>query len=202
MNMLLRTTAIALLLALAGCATPYAANGLTGGYKNEQLDPHTWRVSFQGNGFTTSDMVWNYWIYRCAELTRQSGFEVFVVRPNAKTSDLEATPRFLPATLRDGDEGVQLVKTHGGGGGGYHYVYTPGYGGTITTYSKTTIVQMYLEADMFAPRPAVRAQVILDMLKPYVDSSGKVAAPSRMDILKKATVNSLQGIAPSTTPKT
>lgn len=197
MNMLLRTIAMVLVLALAGCATPYAANGLTGGYRNEQLNANTWRVSFQGNGFTSSDMVWNYWLYRCAELTRQSGFDLFIIRPNAKTSGIEGLPGFVPATLQDGDR-PQLVKTHGSSGGYYTYSYAPGY--TITTYSKTTIVQMFLESDAFAPRPAVRAQVVLDMLKPYVDSSGKAAAPSRADLLKKATVPAPQAMPP--VPKT
>jgi len=50
------------------------------------------------------------------------------------------------------------------------------------------MIQMYKESDTFNSRTAVRAQPILDALKPYVDSGGKVAAPTRHEIVTNALV--------------
>ena len=39
--------------------------------------------------------------------------------------------------------------------------------------------------------PHLRAQAVLDALKPYVDSAGKIAAPTRAEIFSKAVVTQL-----------
>ena len=184
---------ISMLLAaamLTGCATSYGPRGATGGYAEQQLDHTSYRVSFQGNGNTKGDMVWNYWIYRCAELTKQKGFDSFtlIVDHKRKTGAIPDEGALRQANLRSGDEGT-AVKT----GGSYRaptYYYSPGYTTTITTYSASGIVTMYRDPLPSNVKVALKAQSILDSLKPYVESAGKEPAPKREDVIGRALVRS------------
>lgn len=64
---------------LFSCATSYSPHGNKGGYWSKQVDNNTYAVYFSGNKFTSFERVWSYWFYRCAELTRQKGFNYFSV---------------------------------------------------------------------------------------------------------------------------
>ena len=64
---------------LASCATPYAEQGLLGGFDGRELRPDVYRVSFQGNGYTSRESVQAYWLYRCAELALEKGFAGFEI---------------------------------------------------------------------------------------------------------------------------
>ena len=55
-------------VSLASCATGYQQNSITGGFDTIELRPDVYRVSFQGNGFTTRETVQTYWLNRCAEI--------------------------------------------------------------------------------------------------------------------------------------
>jgi hypothetical protein len=68
-------------IALGGCATPYQSAGAIGGYSDRKIDDQTYHVQFWGNGYTTGDKVHKYFMYRCAELTRQAGFKYFMIIP-------------------------------------------------------------------------------------------------------------------------
>ena len=64
MRKLLVATFVALLMVglcglLSGCLTPYQRVGLTGGYDEVQLAENMYRVSFVGNGYTSSDRATN-----------------------------------------------------------------------------------------------------------------------------------------------
>ena len=63
----------------AACATPYRPLTLDGGYANSRLNPNTFQVVFQGNAHTTWKTAEAYALYRCAEVTVESGFDFFVV---------------------------------------------------------------------------------------------------------------------------
>lgn len=69
----------ALLLTLSGCATPYAKNGLAGGYSDLQLSANTFKVSFQGNGFTNPSRAADFALLRSAEVALEHGFKYFVI---------------------------------------------------------------------------------------------------------------------------
>ncbi len=66
---------------LAGCetATPYqpAATAAATGYREIQIEPGRWRVTFAGNELTSRDTVETYLLYRSAELTARAGFTWF-----------------------------------------------------------------------------------------------------------------------------
>jgi hypothetical protein len=72
----------ALTATLAGCATPYQPNGMTGGFNQLQLKDDIWRVSFNGNGFTSHETAQTYWLYRCAELSIEKGYDGFELLSN------------------------------------------------------------------------------------------------------------------------
>jgi hypothetical protein len=66
-------------VALASCATPYADQGLLGGFDVKELRPDVYRVKFQGNGYTTRESVQVYWLYRCTQLALEKGFAGFEI---------------------------------------------------------------------------------------------------------------------------
>jgi hypothetical protein len=74
-----RSCVVAMLLLGSSCATGYHEGGLFGGYRDEQLDSNTWRVSFSGNSSTARATVERYLMYRCAEVTVNAGFDYFVI---------------------------------------------------------------------------------------------------------------------------
>jgi hypothetical protein len=85
----------AVAVGLASCATPYAQQGLTGGFDVQELRPDVFRVSFQGNGYTTRETVQVYWLYRCAQLAIEKGFNGFEI-----LSDMQFSMRRPPADDR------------------------------------------------------------------------------------------------------
>ena len=166
---------------LTGCATGYGPKGMSNwGYEEQQIDESSYRVSFHGNSNTPSDKVWNYWMYRCAELTKIKGFEFFsIIIEKKKTGALPGDNGLRPVNLRDGEEG-RLSKAA--------YYYRPGSTYTVTTYHSSAIIKMYRNPLPSDVKFALNAQSVLDSLKPYVESSGKEAAPKREEIIGKATV--------------
>jgi hypothetical protein len=70
---------MAVLISLAGCATAYQPENITGGYVDFPLEETTYRVRFKGNNYTSRDKVEMFLLYRCAELTDQLGYDHFVV---------------------------------------------------------------------------------------------------------------------------
>jgi hypothetical protein len=64
---------------LGGCATTYQKQSFTGGFDETQLQPDVYRVTFKGNGYTSSERAADLALLRCAELTMQSGFSYFAV---------------------------------------------------------------------------------------------------------------------------
>lgn len=75
----------AALLPLAGCATstPYqplsASSEVSGGYTDERIGEGRYLVTFAGNTLTTRERVESYLLFRAAELTREQGYDWFVV---------------------------------------------------------------------------------------------------------------------------
>lgn len=74
-----KTISILSLAILLGCATPYKKLGKRGGYKDEKINDHVYRVSFIGNTRTSDDVVYKYFLRRCAELTLENNFSFFII---------------------------------------------------------------------------------------------------------------------------
>lgn len=67
------------LFILYNCSTPYQPKGMLGGYSEEKVLVNLYKVAFKGNQHTKPDVVQNYLLYRCAELTKEHGYKYFGV---------------------------------------------------------------------------------------------------------------------------
>lgn len=76
---------------IAGCATAYQPDGVSGGYSDKVLAGNTAQVTFRGNRLTTPATVDDFLLRRCAEVTLQDGYNYFVVAqkdgPNVANTD-------------------------------------------------------------------------------------------------------------------
>jgi hypothetical protein len=178
------TLAVALLA--TSCATQYGRQGLGGGYTDEKVDETHYRVKFHGNGYASSDRVWAFWIYRCAELTKEKGYTHFSLRksgePLARGDEaMPARAGLRTAAYREGEGAPAMLKTKGGSAP--VYVYTPG--STITTYHTDAVVGLHRE-----PLPegvvVLKAQAVLDELAAYVKSNGEATLIARDELFNKA----------------
>lgn len=107
---------------IAGCATPYQPDGFRGGYTETRLTQNTWRVNFQGNGFTRRSETQDYALLRCAELTLQQGYRYFALADSR--SGVDSAAMVMPSTsqtnfnaTRYGNSmsGTATTQTYGGG---------------------------------------------------------------------------------------
>ena len=92
MRMRIRLVALSVACLLAGCATAYQPDGVSGGYADRLLSDNTALVSFRGNRFSTPETLHAYLLRRCADVTLQNGFNYFVLvnnpPPNEQNTDL------------------------------------------------------------------------------------------------------------------
>lgn len=101
-------TSLLLGVLLSGCATGYqkaTAFTLTGGYQEKDLGQNVYRVTFGANGYTSQETTQSFWLYRCAQLTLEKGFDGFEILSDIRlvkaVSPYEAfgiqEPTFQPA---------------------------------------------------------------------------------------------------------
>jgi len=101
------TLIILLAIFLIGCATKYQQKGMMGGYSEEKILTKMYKVEFEGNQHTKAETVQNYLMYRCAELTKEHGYEYFTVVSDERHFDTEAVrpdrvPSFSTRTSMSG----------------------------------------------------------------------------------------------------
>lgn len=171
-----------IVLLCTSCATTYGPNLLTGGYSDEKIDDDTYIVSFHGNGYASEERVWYFWIYRCAEITKEKGYDYFKLTPIDKTSKYynknadKIAYEFTmldPKKLFDDDPDSNLKKA-------YYY--------TITTYSSRARVDMYKHPGPSDIKFLLNAQTILDELDKYVKSDGNAELVGRKELLMRAAI--------------
>jgi len=183
MNLPARVCAVLFAAVLTtSCATHYGPNTLFGGYKETRIDDARFRVKFDGNGYASQERVWSFWIYRCAELTKQNGYAYFGLElPPMQTSSIPRPGPIRNVAYQPGD-GPHFVKT---GGVSYVPIYIPG--GRVTTWHTDAVVVMFKEPPSEGP-PVLRAQSVLDDLDPYVKSNGATVPVSRDELWSHAAV--------------
>jgi hypothetical protein len=147
--------------ALAGCASHYGPDQITGGYLEKELEPGTWRVQFLGNGYTTSETTQTFWLYRCAELAKSKGYDGFRILTPIRLSEVQALrpTAGAPATI---------IKVHGHGGGGGHYTY---YSYSYSQMPKPSLsgdIQMIRNPIAAEPGKVFDATALMAALDPYV----------------------------------
>jgi hypothetical protein len=199
---------------IAGCASPYGQNTLFGGYSSKRLDATHWLVQYDGNGVTQREQVWAYWVYRCAEVTKQNGYAYFAmlpvtwtppVAPPAAASAAHAAWNVAP---RDGWQARPAVWRLGADpghvqvrGGGYTTIYIPG--GTVRTWHTKGVVSMFNAPVAPDALLVMDAQSVLDDLAPYVQ--GKDKHPIDRDVLVEHSlrwVSDTGAVLPMMTPPT
>ena len=157
------------LLSLSACATstPYTAAEKGGyGFSEQKIENSRYRITFRGNSSTPRETVENYLLYRAAELTRQKGYDYFVV----VTDDTEKTTTYRTTP------GSPFYGPHYYGYGRAFPYY--GYGWrwsdldgpeirTSTRYSAIAYIKMYKGTKPDAPA-AYDAQQVLENLRPLI----------------------------------
>lgn len=82
----MKTLFIALII-LTGCATRYQPSAWDGGYSEQQLASDIYKVSFSGNGHTSTSTASSYVLRRSAEVTLEKGYSHFrVISANSDIS--------------------------------------------------------------------------------------------------------------------
>ena len=76
---MVRRLGLLLLVLLGTAATCYQSDGFFGGYRDTQLAPDMFRISFTGNGYVSKAQVQDYAMRRAAEITLRHGYRYFVV---------------------------------------------------------------------------------------------------------------------------
>jgi len=113
---------------LAGCATGYQPNGLTGGFSETQLDTNVFRVSFKGNAYTSRDKVEDFVLLRSADLTLSHGFTHFAIVDGKSYEDKS----YMTMPTQSYTTGSATVSGHTA----YGSAYTTTYGGQTIAVTK------------------------------------------------------------------
>ena len=116
-------------LLLAGCASTYGPKTSMGGYEEIDLGQNMIKVSFYGNQHTSKEMITQRLLYRCAEVTQESGFDTFVVLQDESYEDKKV---FKPT-------GTNPVKTVESQSVGVRTVVTPDFNRTTETTNMTGV---------------------------------------------------------------
>ncbi len=114
---------------LSGCASTYAPRTSMGGYEEIDLGKNMIKVSFYGNQHTSKEMITQRLLYRCAEVTQESGFDTFVVLQDESYEDKKV---FKPT-------GTNPVKTVESQSVGVRTVVTPDFNRTTETTNMTGV---------------------------------------------------------------
>ena len=196
---------------LCACTTAYQPKGLTGGYSDTRLTDNSYIVEFSGNGNTSKDAVWNYWLYRCADLTVQKGYAYFAMVPKASAAAPDDRPALRlvqnDADPEDdaGDSGWIELKGGGGSSGGSRaptYVYVPGGGGTVTTWHSKGTILMFKTSTEPGAQYSLRASAVMEALKPVIASQGRGGTLTTQEIVKRAMTlpNPVAEVQPASVP--
>lgn len=103
MNFKMKGTSLIFLLALMtlSCATPYQKQGKRGGYSEQKISDNVYRVIFQGNTRTKDEIVYKYFLRRCAELTLEKGYQYFnILKTEDKTKNVLVLQQGTPLSNR------------------------------------------------------------------------------------------------------
>ena len=175
----LRTVAALAAITVAGflgaCTAMYQPRSATGGYTDTRLTDNSYIVEFSGNGNTSKEAVWNYWLYRCADLTVQKGYAYFAVLPKASTAALDDQQPIFRLAQNEAYESEQ-TKLKGAGGGS----------GSITTWTSKAAILMFKTSSEPGARYSLRASAVMEALKPFVASPGRSPTLTSEEIARRA----------------
>ena len=171
------TRLVTWLLAVCGlcsCATPYQEMGYLGGYKDIRLDSNTVSVSFEGNGGTPRQTVETYLLYRCAEVTRDAGYDYFVILNQLTEANFAVAPgQYTSSTFATRSRGSSTMQSSTTG--------TYFQGPASAAYTSQALIKMFKGRKPAESAAAFDAQDIIEHLGPQVrsDSDGPQRPPDQ-----------------------
>ncbi len=167
---LLALAGAGLVLTACATATPYrAAVNSSSGYSEQSIENNRYRVSFSGNSITKLETVENYLLYRAAELTKQNGFDHFIIADrNTEKKERQTSSGYAGFGSHHGfgyggryGFGWSYYSPHFG----YGYGYRPFYDGydirQITRYTAIAEIAMYRGAKPEGNEQAYQAEGVL-----------------------------------------
>lgn len=117
------------LVLITSCATTYQRSGFAGGYESYQVSDNIYMVTFSGNGYTSNQQAWLFFLTRAAEIAREAGYSGFYV---IESQDLTLTSQYTT-------QGYARSNTTGNVSGNYYQSgNTSRLYGTITSTTSTT----------------------------------------------------------------
>ena len=87
-----RKLALLPILMAISCATAYQPRAWAGGYSESKLSSDVFEVLFEANAYTDGETSKAYLMYRCAEVTKQNGFDYFIVLSDQDLTTLNLAP--------------------------------------------------------------------------------------------------------------
>ncbi|NNP70926.1 hypothetical protein [Acinetobacter sp. Ac_5812] len=126
---------------LTACATGYKNSGFGGGFEDTELSPGYFRITFKGNGVTSSERVSDLALLRASDLMQSKGCKSFQVL-NGKDS-ISTSYVDLPRTT------TTNANVYGYGNYATGNATTTSYGGGLQSVhrAKTTIDVRCVEAE-------------------------------------------------------
>lgn len=128
----LLVTGILLGALLSGCVAGYQPQSdipfmnIRGGYSARNRGHDVWRVTFGASSPTTPETVQCYWLYRCAEIALDKGFDGFEIVSNIRLVTSQLPEEFLSGGARVQPANwvqIPLYLLLAGGGGGSDPLY-------------------------------------------------------------------------------
>ena len=164
------TIAAAILLLGTGCATPYQQHGFSGGFSDNRISQDTALVSFKGNGFTSKERVQLYLLYRCAEVTKQDGYDYFLVTGGVTEGKVSYLSHYSATTTS---------KAYGSGNSAFGSAYTSGSGTTVPIhkYGTDAMIKMFKGKKPADDPNAYDAQETINYLGPQLGLTGTESTP-------------------------
>jgi len=139
---------------LSGCATKYQEMGFTGGVRAEPVMTDVYRITAQGNGYTSADRVQDFALLKAAETTLAAGGNYFVVVNDAdRTKIVSGQARSVMQTTVAGNTAVST--------------YTPGGTYTFVKPGEAVMIRvLHLKTGEAPPPNAFPAQDIVNTIGP------------------------------------
>jgi len=129
-----------------GCATTYQKKGFTGGYSDTQLGENMFKVTFRGNGYTSSERALDFCLLRCADLAIEHEFPYFIIINASEdvSHSTYTTPTTATTTTRVDYFGNLISDTKINGGETY-IISKPSAANTIVCFKEkpTDIAVVY-----------------------------------------------------------
>lgn len=156
---------------VAGCATAYQPQGLSGGFTETQLDTNVWKVSFRGNGYTKGDKAEDFAMLRSAELALANGFTHFAFA-SSKTGVETSTMTTPTTSYTSGSAGAYGNNIYGSSttrtyGGDTIFISKPSASNTVVMFKgKPDLNGMVYDASFLCNSLGKKYEVVCNAPKP------------------------------------